>query len=288
MILPPLPTPFDDAGRPDWEAWQRVADALAPHVDGMLLFGSTGEAVALDPDERCAGLRALRVEGFFGVGVIEESLAQAIAATEAAADAGAAFVLATPPRYYGGGARADVCARFYRELAAVGPEVWLYHVPQLSRVPLPLATVEALAEHPNVTGIKDSSGELARLAFYDARSLGLRVFTGHAPTLLGALALGAEGGILAAANLAAPGYRALVGAWREQRFTDARALQRGLEPLGRTLGADAVALVKRGLGRLGVDAGVPRPPYPATSEHEAPFLRALDRAVEAGWTVARS
>lgn len=286
MILPPLPTPFDDAGRPDWDAWQRVADALAPHVDGALLFGSTGEAVALDPDERRTGLRGLRIDGFFGVGVIEESLPQAIAATEAAAEAGAAFVLATPPRYYGGGARSDVCERFYRELASVGPAVWLYHVPQLSRVPLPLASVAALAEHPNVTGIKDSSGELARLAFYDARSLGLRVFTGHAPTLLGALSLGAEGGILAAANLAAPGYRALVDAWRAERLDDARALQRGLEPLGRTLGADAVALVKLGLRRLGIDAGVPRAPYPAASEHEPPFRAALDAAREAGWTVA--
>lgn len=269
MIIAPLPTPFASDGQPDWRRLAGVVDALAPHVDAFLLYGSTGESVCMTPAEKVAGLDAVRFPKPFMVGVIEESLPPALAFAAAARDAGAFALLVTPPRYYGGGARPEVATAYYEALADIGPEVWLYHVPQYSRVDLSLDVVRALAAHPRITGIKDSSGVLGRIAFYRSQALDLRVFTGHAPTVLGALALGAEGGILAAANVAPIGYRALLDAHVAGDRERAAALQCALEPLGRTLAADGVALVKTALGHLGIDAGIPRPPHPAIAADDA-------------------
>lgn len=271
MILPPIPTPFDRQGRLDLGAFRELAQALEPLVDGLLVYGSNGEGVHLTPEERAQGLRALAPSKPFLVGLMEETLPQAERALLEAREAGAMALLATPPRYYHG-SLGDGLLRYYQALAE-GMPLFLYHVPQNTRVDLPLAAVEALAEHPSILGIKDSSGDLHRLAFYQARLRDFRVFTGHAPTFLGALALGAEGGILAAANLAPRGYRALLEHFRAGRMAEATALQKKLFPLGDWLSRGGVPLLKQALRHLGLPAGYPGRHTP----RKAPFGEASFR-----------
>ncbi|BCP65839.1 dihydrodipicolinate synthase family protein [Thermus thermophilus] len=283
MILPPIPTPFDREGRLDEEAFRELAQALEPLVDGLLVYGSNGEGVHLTPEERARGLRALRPRKPFLVGLMEETLPQAEGALLEAKAAGAMALLATPPRYYHGSLGAGLL-RYYEALAERTP-IFLYHVPQNTKVDLPLAAVEALALHPNVLGIKDSSGDLSRIAFYQARLREFRVYTGHAPTFLGALALGAEGGILAAANLAPRAYRALLDHFREGRLAEAQELQKKLFPLGDLLAKGGVPLLKQALRHLGLPAGYPRPPYPAESPLWERFLPVLEGLKEEGWVL---
>lgn len=281
MILPPIPTPFDRQGRLDLGAFRELAQALEPLVDGLLVYGSNGEGVHLTPEERAQGLGALAPSKPFLVGLMEETLPQAERALLEAREAGAMALLATPPRYYHG-SLGDGLLRYYQALAE-GMPLFLYHVPQNTRVDLPLAAVEALAEHPSILGIKDSSGDLHRLAFYQARLRDFRVFTGHAPTFLGALALGAEGGILAAANLAPRGYQALLEHFRAGRMAEATALQKKLFPLGDWLSRGGVPLLKQALRHLGLPAGYPRPPYPQESPLWGSFLPVLESLKEEGW-----
>lgn len=283
MILPPIPTPFDREGRLDEEAFRELAQALEPLADGLLVYGSNGEGVHLTPEERARGLRALRPKKPFLVGLMEETLPQAEGALLEAKAAGAMALLATPPRYYHG-SLGEGLLRYYEALAERAP-LFLYHVPQNTRVDLPLEAVEALAPHPNVLGIKDSSGDLSRLAFYQARLREFRVYTGHAPTFLGALALGAEGGILAAANLAPRAYRALLDHFRGGRLAEAQALQKKLFPLGDLLAKGGVPLLKQALRHLGLPAGYPRPPYPAESPLWERFLPVLEGLKEEGWVL---
>ncbi|BDG18574.1 dihydrodipicolinate synthase family protein [Thermus thermophilus] len=283
MILPPIPTPFDREGRLDEEAFRELAQALEPLVDGLLVYGSNGEGVHLTPEERARGLRALRPKKPFLVGLMEETLPQAEGALLEAKAAGAMALLATPPRYYHGSLGAGLL-RYYEALAEKMP-LFLYHVPQNTKVDLPLEAVEALAPHPNVLGIKDSSGDLSRIAFYQARLREFRVYTGHAPTFLGALALGAEGGILAAANLAPRAYRALLDHFREGRLAEAQELQKKLFPLGNLLAKGGVPLLKQALRHLGLPAGYPRPPYPAESPLWERFLPVLEGLKEEGWVL---
>ena len=283
MILPPIPTPVDREGRLDEEAFRELAQALEPLVDGLLVYGSNGEGVHLTPEERARGLRALRPRKPFLVGLMEETLPQAEGALLEAKAAGAMALLATPPRYYHGSLGAGLL-RYYEALAEKMP-LFLYHVPQNTKVDLPLEAVEALAPHPNVLGIKDSSGDLSRIAFYQARLQEFRVYTGHAPTFLGALALGAEGGILAAANLAPRAYRALLDHFREGRLAEAQELQKKLFPLGDLLAKGGVPLLKQALRHLGLPAGYPRPPYPAESPLWERFLPVLEGLKEEGWVL---
>ena len=283
MILPPIPTPFDREGRLDEEAFRELAQALEPLVDGLLVYGSNGEGVHLTPEERARGLRALRPRKPFLVGLMEETLPQAEGALLEAKAAGAMALLATPPRYYHGSLGAGLL-RYYEALAEKMP-LFLYHVPQNTKVDLPLEAVEALAPHPNVLGIKDSSGDLSRIAFYQARLQEFRVYTGHAPTFLGALALGAEGGILAAANLAPRAYRALLDHFREGRLAEAQELQKKLFSLGDLLAKGGVPLLKQALRHLGLPAGYPRPPYPAESPLWERFLPVLEGLKEEGWVL---
>lgn len=283
MILPPIPTPFDREGRLDLGAFRELAAALEPLVDGLLVYGSNGEGVHLTPEERARGLRALRPKKPFLVGLMEETLPQAEGALLEAKAAGAMALLATPPRYYHGSLGAGLL-RYYEALAEKMP-LFLYHMPQNTKVDLPLEAVEALAPHPNVLGIKDSSGDLSRLAFYQARLREFRVYTGHAPTFLGALALGAEGGILAAANLAPRAYRALLDHFRGGRLAEAQELQKKLFPLGDLLAKGGVPLLKQALRHLGLPAGYPRPPYPAESPLWERFLPVLEGLKEEGWVL---
>lgn len=281
MILPPIPTPFDREGRLDTAAFRELAEALEPPVDGLLIYGSNGEGVHLTPEERAQGLRALSPKKPFLVGLMEETLPQAERALLEAKEAGAMALMATPPRYYHG-SLGEGLLTYYQALADRMP-VFLYHVPQNTKVDLPLPAVEALAAHPQVLGIKDSSGDLTRLAFYQAHLKDFRVFTGHAPTFLGALALGAEGGILAAANLAPRAYRALLEAFRGGRLEEAQALQRRLFPLGDLLAKGGVPLLKQALRHLGLPAGYPRPPYPQESPLWGSLLPVLEGLKEEGW-----
>jgi len=280
VILPPIPTPFDREGRLDTGAFRALAEALEPLVDGLLVYGSNGEGVHLSPEERAQGLRALKPRKPFLVGLMEETLPQAERALLEAKAAGAMALLATPPRYYHG-SLGEGLLRYYEALAERMP-LFLYHVPQNTRVDLPLEAVEALARHPQIQGIKDSSGDLSRLAFYQARLQAFRVYTGHAPTFLGALALGAEGGILAAANLAPRAYRALLDRFRSGHLAEAQALQRKLFPLGDLLAKGGVPLLKQALRHLGLPAGYPRPPYPEESPLWARFLPVLESLKEEG------
>ncbi|MER3479367.1 MAG: dihydrodipicolinate synthase family protein [Meiothermus sp.] len=286
MIMPPIPTPFDSQGRLDAEAFRDLAQALEPHVDGLLFYGSNGEGVHLTPAERVRGLEVQNPQKPPLVGMMEETIPQALEALQQARVVGAKRVLVTPPRYYAANIGNEGLVRYFTALAdADGPEVWLYHVPKNTKAELPLPVVAEVARHPRITGIKDSSGEMARLAFYQAHRLELSVYTGNATTFAAALALGAKGGILAAANLAPKAYQALLAAWRAGDVAEAQRLQARLEPFGRVLGQGGFVLLKQALRSIGLPAGYPRPPYPQESPHWAAFKPILEDLRAEGWLV---
>ncbi len=287
MIIPPLPTPFDTQGHLDTEAFRALAQALEPQVDGLLFYGSNGEGVHLTREERAAGLAVQSPQKPAMVGLMEETLAQATQALEEAAQVGGR-VLVTPPRYYEANLGHDGLVRYFTALADQDlAEVWLYHVPANTKTQLPLTVVAELAKHPRIGGLKDSSGELARMAFYTAQKLDLKLYTGHAPTFLGALALGAEGGILAVANLVPRPYKKLLELWQAGRTQEAQALQAELEPFGRLLAQGGFILLKQALRHLGLPGGYPRPPYPQESPFWPAFKPLLEDFRARGWTADR-
>lgn len=198
--------------------------ALAP-------FGTTGEATSVGIDERIATLAALIAAGADPAKLIPgtglTSLADTARLTRACLDMGCAGAMALPPFYYKNVPEDGLYAYYARLIEAVdhpGFRLYLYHIPQVSGVGLPVSLVRRLfADFEEVVGIKDSSGDWANTEALLGIE-GLIVYPSAESALDKALPLGAPGCITATANLNAAAIAALVAAWDEDR-AKAAALQ---------------------------------------------------------------
>jgi len=155
--------------------------------------------------------------------------------------------------------------RHYRALADVSPlPVFLYNFPANTGINLEPDTVARLAEHPNIRGIKDSSGNVPQAAeLIRLTPKTFQVFVGSPVAFLPALLLGAAGGILAIANLAP---RECCEIWRLAQggqWAEAREVAYRISPLATGIGARyGIGGLKVGLDLLGSYGGPTRMPLP--------------------------
>jgi 4-hydroxy-2-oxoglutarate aldolase len=267
-VLAPVPTPFDEHDRVD-EAKLRIAFArwVAGPLTGFVVLGSNGEAALMDEDEsdrtiavaRDAVPRGRR----FIVGTGRESTQATIKATRRAAALGADAVLVRTPGFFKSQMTTEVFVRHYTAVADGSPvPVLLYNFTAVTGVNLQPAAVSRLATHPNIIGMKESSGDIAQIADLVAGTPpGFQVLAGSASTFYVALCVGAAGGILALAAVVPEACVRLLDLTRQGRHDEARALQQQLVPLARLLsGVYGVAGLKAALKLAGIDVGVPRPP----------------------------
>ena len=138
--------------------------------------------------------------------------------------------------------------------------------------------VAALAEHPNIVGLKETSPELERLGTFTTLGAGrFHVLSGWAPVLYPAVAAGASGGILAIANVLPDACAALYEAAAAARHEEALARQRNLTPLAQLVSSiHSVAGLKHALDLIGQQGGPVRPPLlPASDRAREEIARAL-------------
>lgn len=208
-VLVALATPMTAEGEVDEAGAARLVDhTLSGGVHGLLALGSTGETASLDEPSRrkllAAVVRANRGRVPVFCGVAQPQLSVARAEIEAAAGLGADAVLVAPPFYYPTD-QAGVLA-FYRAVASDSPlPIYLYNIPQFTKVTAEPATVGTLAREGTIRGIKDSSRDFeyfegVRIATRDLESF--RVFTGSDTMLVASLAVGGDGTICGAGNIA--------------------------------------------------------------------------------------
>lgn len=283
-IIPPVPTPFTRDGELDTAALQRLLRQLEPEVDGFLILGSNGEAAFLSEAERQRVFEAARevipAHKPMLVGTGAEATRLVVARNRDAHAVGADAALVLPPHYYVGAMNEGVLEQHYRTLADASPlPVMLYNFPAVTTLALGPGLIARLAEHENIVGMKDSSGNIAALTETLRRvPTAFQVMTGSASTFLAALALGVRGGILAVANVAAPSYRALFDAFGRGDLETARALQFSLNPLAQAVTTRyGIPGLKAAMRLQGRDAGYPRAPLEElvdVSELE-PLLRQL-------------
>ncbi len=252
-VFPALTTPFEKGAVALDLLRHNVAAYNATPVSGYLALGSTGEFPHLTADEKRRVLEAVVEEaGLAGrpviAGVGELSTAAAVAAVREAAVAGAAAVMVVPPFYYRPAMDDAALAVHYERVADASPvPVLLYNVPALAGVTLSPVLVERLADHPNIIGIKDSSGDLVLLGAYlqaSAGNDGFAVLTGSGSALLAALLAGAAGAILGVAGVAPWECAGLVEAVARHDLAEARRLQ------GRLAGVEQQVLDPYGLPGL--------------------------------------
>ncbi|MER7518344.1 dihydrodipicolinate synthase family protein [Streptomyces sp. NPDC126499] len=282
----PLVTPFARDGRPDLDALEGLAHSLLDDgAAGLVALGTTGEAGALDPDERrsvvdtCARVcRAREAQLVVGAG----SGATATAARELAALSGWPEIraaLVTVPAFVRP-SQDGVVAHFAR-LAADSPvPLVVYHIPYRTGRPLDAATLRTLGGLPGVVGVKHAVGGIDQdtVALLGDPPAGFAVLAGDDAFVSPLLALGATGGILASAHLATDRFAALADAWRAGDTSRARALGHRLARLSGRLFAEPNPAVVKGV--LHAQGRIPTPDVrlpllPATEESVAAAMKEL-------------
>jgi len=169
-IFPAVTTPFYPDGRLyDRKLEHNIERYSRTPVAGLVLLGSTGEAVMLSDEESRTVLRVAREaaapEKVLLAGVGRESLVETLRLAEFAADQQYDAVLVRTPHYYGPQMGHTEMLTYYRTLADRSPlPVVLYSIPKFTHYDLPVDVIAELAQHPNIIGIKDSSGDVERIA----------------------------------------------------------------------------------------------------------------------------
>ena len=280
-VFAPIPTPFDRDERLDLDRLGAACERWAASpLSGLVVLGSTGEAVLLDEleSERVLSLARERWPPgrTFIAGAGRESTAATIRAVGRAADLGADAVLVRTPGFYKSQMNNDAFVRHYRAVADASPvPVLLYNFTAVTGVNLPAAAVTTLAAHPNIIGIKESSGDIAQMTDLVAGTPDdFSVLAGSSTTFYSSLCMGAVGGVLALACVLPDACVRLFELTRDGRHAEAAALQHRLVPVARLVGnMHGVPGLKAALQLAGCDAGVPRSPLAPVSAATVAALR---------------
>jgi len=135
---------------------------------GMVVLGSTGEAVMLNDAETRdvlrASVEATAPDKVLIAGVGRESVSATVELAEFAATLNYDAVVVRPPSYYGGQVSPAAILHYFRSIADQSQlPVVLYHIPKFVPLEMPVELIAELAQHPNIVGIKDSSGKGERI-----------------------------------------------------------------------------------------------------------------------------
>ncbi len=285
-ILPPIATPFDHNGevykakvQHNVEKWNRTPLA------GYVVCGSTGESVYLTTEEKLHlwewVAESAASDKVLVAGTGAEGVRETVALTNAAAERGYKAAMVRTPFYYKNLIhRPESQLLYFRAVADQAKiPILIYNWPQVTGVDLPVDAVVALSEHPNIFGIKESSGNLEKcIQMIQSVKAGFQVLTGSAPILAPSLAIGCAGAVLAFAN-AAP--YTTVTIWEAHRTREPEA---AMDWQRRILRAAQLVTVKYGIPGLkyamdlnGYYGGPPRLPLsPITPEAKKEIERAFD------------
>jgi 4-hydroxy-tetrahydrodipicolinate synthase len=212
-IYLPLVTPFRDGALDEESLGRLAAHFAATAIDGLILAGTTGEALTLDDEESArlvdivAGVAAGRIPIYLGLsGSDTRKLAKQLAATETWPIDG--YLVACP--YYTRPSQEGLRRHFLALAEATPRPLVLYNIPYRTGVNLANETLLRLAEHPNIVGVKDCCADAAQsFDLVRLRPTGFSVLTGEDALFYTAVAQGADGGILAAAHIDPSAFAAL-------------------------------------------------------------------------------
>ncbi len=266
-VIPPLTTPFLNGEVALEKLKANIVKFNATGLSGYLVLGSNGESVFLSEEERVRVLQAAREvipeNMLYMAGTGLESTRETIRFTNQAADAGADCALVVTPCYFKARMTPSALKTHFLQVAEEARiPILLYNVPQFTGLNMNPGFVAELSEHPNILGIKDSSGNIGQLSEIIRMSVSeFAVFVGSAPVFFPALCMGARGGILAAANVIPELLVGIRRLFMEGRYDEARDLQQKVNPLcqwvtaGQGIGGLKVAM--DAVGYFGGDVRLP-------------------------------
>lgn len=267
-IFAPIATAFDASGEVDYGTFaENVKTFGATKLAGLVVLGSNGEFTMLSHDEKVKLVKTAREnlprEKMVIAGTGCESFKETLELTKECAAAGAEVALVVTPNYYKRDMNEAALEKFFTMLADASPiPVMLYNMPGNSGINIPSSLTIKLASHPNITGIKDSGGNIVQISEVLAKAPeGFSVFAGSGSYLLPTLALGGMGGTLAVANVV-PDYCAEIQEnFEKGNFEKARKMQLALLPLNAAVTSRfGIGGMKAAMDLVGYKGGLPRLP----------------------------
>jgi 4-hydroxy-2-oxoglutarate aldolase len=281
-IFPPLTTPFG----PDGEvALGRLRDNIARYnrigLMGYVVNGSTSESVLLRWEEVYSIWETAKEAAAAGKTLIAgsgaESTAETIEHTNRAASIGFDAALVRTPSFYKPAMKEENLAEHYLRVAdAARIPILMYSVPVFTQIQVEAPLVARVSQHPNIIGIKDSSGDVPGVAnIIAAAPKNFRTLVGSAATLYQSLEIGAIGAILALACAFPELCVDIYEASREGDSVRAQSLAQKLIAPAKMLGVQyGIAGLKYAMDRLGYYGGPPRGPL-------LPVNQAAQREIDA-------
>ena len=281
-VMPPITTPFQngklalDKLKENFQKWNKTG------LSGYLVLGSNGEAVYLNEKEKTKVIEVSResipTSKIMIVGTGMESTQETIRFTNQSAKVGADCALVVTPSYFKGSMKPQILYDHFisvAESSRIG--ILLYNVPQFTGINMESELVAKLSAHPNIIGIKDSSGNIGQLSeiIYLSHEK-FAVFVGSAPVFFPALSVGAVGGILAVAQVAPQACVQIQNLFNKGEMDEARALQSQLTPLAKAVTAIyGIGGLKMAMDLAGYFGGNPRSPLKRPSQEVEEELKRM-------------
>ena len=282
-VFPPIPTPFQSDGE---LALDKLKSNLAfwnrTDIAGYIVLGSNGEFPFLSEAEKLAVLETvgqnIASDKVFIAGTGAESARSTIALTKQAAELGAHAAMVVTPNYYKPKMDSAAFVAFYQAVAEASPiPIAIYTMPPYTGVDIAVEAVVKLAQHPNIIGMKDSGGAMAKYAdmLRQVRP-GFQVLAGSASFLYAAMCLGAVGGVCALANVAPAQTVELYRLAKAGKHEEARALQyRLMAPNAAVTTKHGIAGLKYAADLIGIYGGPVRLPLLPLNDKEKADVQAI-------------
>lgn len=289
-IVPPLITPLLDSDTLDIEGLEKLIEHLIKGgVHGIFILGTTGEGPSLSfrlqTELIRESSRILNKRLPLLVGISHTSIVESIRLSQVAYEAGADAVVSAPPYYFT--LSQSELVQFYQNLVhSLELPLYLYNMPNMTKVSFAPSTIRRIADHPNVIGFKDSSGNgtyfqsvLHAMSDRDDFSF----FVGPEEMMAEAVMMGADGGVNGGANIFPKLYVDLYHAAVDGNSNRVQQLQAKVMQVSSTIynvgknGSSFLMGMKCALSVLGLCQNVLAQPYQNfDSEHSAVILKALN------------
>ncbi|ALO67570.1 4-hydroxy-tetrahydrodipicolinate synthase [Arthrobacter alpinus] len=279
-LVPAMVTPFTADGEVDYQAAGNLANKLVNDgCDGILVTGTTGETSTLTDEENLGMFQAVidavggraRVIAGTGTNDTRHSISLSQRAAKLAIDG---LLLVTP--YYNKPSQSGIQAHFEAIASSTDLPVMLYDIPGRAGVPITTETIIKLADHPQITALKDAKADFTETSRVLANT-DLDVYSGDDGLTLPLMSAGAVGLVSVSAHVAPQQFRALIDAAAAGDFVTARAIHFALDPviratMGHVQGAVAVKQILKWQGIL--SNSVVRLPLVEPSETEIAMIKA--------------
>jgi 4-hydroxy-2-oxoglutarate aldolase len=282
-LIPPVITPFKENGDVDYDSFTLNLEKWNnDNVSGYLILGSNSETVYLTETEKLTlikeAVQTAKKDHFIMVGTGMETTRETIRLTNEAAKLGAQMALILTPFYYGGQMTSEALIKYFTEVADhCDIPILIYNVPKYTRINIKPDTLEVLSKHPNIIGMKDSTGDVPQLAnFKRIVPADFNLIVGTAAALFPALTLGVDAAILALANSHPNECFQVQKAFEKGDTETARELYQSLIPINTAVtGTYGIPGLKYACDLMGYKGGYVRSPMLELNEKDKEDIKKL-------------